>query len=446
MRAIDTSVFEFLIAQRTYTIPVYQRNYDWKETHCKKLLFDIIKAGKSPQEPEYFLGSFVIVQKDIKDPFNFYIIDGQQRLTSLTLLLLAIYHSNTEIARGATPQIEKLIFSNISSSEKRLILKQIQKDDAYLYKIIQNEEFHVDDSNILNNYTFFSKYVDENPEDTLVILESITHKLRVVQITLQEHDQPQLVFETLNATGKGLSEADKIRNYILMYKDQEKLYEKYWVKIEENCLQNQDPGRISDFMKSFLTIEFREYVTKPIKDADVYKVFKDYVETCKKNNEEILQLILEYSSCYNTILTADLDTKDKQLISSLKNIKRFGFTALDSIILCILKHKHDMIISVDCATNMIFLLENYLIRRLICSLPSNALNKVSFALIKKVLSQDSEENIKKLFEQSLLSFQGSARFPIDEHFLEIIVTRKMLNNEQLYNYLFDICLIKIEWS
>jgi len=415
MKANDIDVVDFLISQRTYTIPVYQRNYDWKEDNCKKLLDDILKAEKD-ESPEYFLGSFVIVKKEAHE---FFIIDGQQRLTTITLLLLAIYNNNSEIAKGHQAFIKRLIFSNIQESDKRLILKQIQKDDAFLSKIINKEFTHNDNSNIINNYSFFSNYINTNSQIISDIMNGL-NRLRVVQITLTKDDQPQLVFETLNATGKKLSEADKIRNYILMYKDQEKLYHNYWSKIEENCLQHVDSNSVSNFMKAFLTIEFG--ITKPIKDDMVYEEFKRYLEN--KKNEEVLWLMLEYSKCYNIILTKKHLT-NLNITRTIFHINELEITVLNPLILCILKLEMDNKISTDKAAHMIGILENYLARRIICRVPSNALNKVVVSLINKLNVKNSEESIIKVFEEYLFSIGASSRFPKDEEVKESLITREL---------------------
>ena len=425
MEADDINLHRFFTAGRNYIIPVYQRNYDWKKEHCQKLFQDIIKAEMDNDLAEYFLGSIVITLRDKSNYSEYFIIDGQQRLTTITLLLLAIYYNDSEMAKGAKSNIENLIFYNIQNKEKRLILKQVQRDEEFLSKIIRGDEITDDNSNIINNYLYFQNEIQNNTEIIPKIMGGF-NKLRIVEIVLNEKDDnPQLVFETLNATGKGLSEADKIRNYILMYKNQEKLYENYWVKIEENCLQKYNENNISAFIKCFLTVEYIDKISKPIKDDKVYTVFKEYLEG--KNNEDILELMLYYSKNYNLILSSNEDNKGKIATSIHRIRKNINVTVLDPLLLYILKQNQDKNISNDDTFQMIFLLENYLVRRAICSIPSNSINKIVISIIKKIVNKSSELEAKEILEQ-LLFIKGSGVFPTNESVIESLKTKKLYSS------------------
>jgi len=143
-----------------------------------------------------------------------------------------------------------------------------------------------------------------------------------------------------------------------MYKDQEHLYKNYWVKIEQDCLQNINQNSVSNFMKAFLTIVHHTEVKKPIKDNYVYEVFKNFCKKSNKNNKDILILMCEYSYCYNKILCPE--KYEDLYINTLKNIKELDLNALNPLILCILKLEQDDLISSDTATEFIEILENYL--------------------------------------------------------------------------------------
>ena len=197
-----------------------------------------------------------------------------------------------------------------------------------------------------------------------------------------------------------------------MYKEQEHLYENYWVKIEQDCLQYSNQSNVSNFMKAFLTIVHRAEVTKPIKDDYVYEIFKNFYKKSNKNNKDILLLMREYSSCYNKILAPE--RYEGLYINALKNIQELDLNVLNPLILCILKLEQDHIISSDTATEFIKILENYLVRRRLSDTQSNALNKVAFALIHKLLSSSNESTIKTIFKETLLGFKGNARFPKNE--------------------------------
>ncbi|WP_181292039.1 DUF262 domain-containing protein, partial [Brachyspira hampsonii] len=181
---------------------------------------------------------------------SFYIIDGQQRITTIILLLLAILDFAKNNDERLKDNIEPLIFSDIEKNRGRLFLKQIQRDDKYLNDIIDNRKIRKGESNIINNYLFFKEKLN-NDEKYIYKLWKGLYLLKGIIVTLEQEDEPQIIFETLNATGLSLKEGDKIRNYILMYQNQDILYEKYWVKIEENCMQNLDDKNVSTFIRFF---------------------------------------------------------------------------------------------------------------------------------------------------------------------------------------------------
>ncbi len=304
---------EMFDSRKTFYIPVYQRNYDWRKEQCRKLIHDIEKAVDRDVK-EYFIGSFVLVRKE-DDKKSFYIIDGQQRITTIVLLLLALLdyakNNNDDTLKIS---IEKLIFSDVKEHSGRLFLKQIQKDDEYLNKILNNDkDIKEGASNIINNYLFFKEILN-NDKKYIAKLWKGLDLLKGIRITLEQEDEPQIIFETLNATGLSLKEGDKIRNYVLMYKNQDRLYKDYWIKIEENCIQSADDESVSVFIRFFLAIENKEFS----KEAEVYNDFKKYLEN--KDNEEVLNKLLKYSELYNIILDTSKE-KNEKIKFKLNNIK-----------------------------------------------------------------------------------------------------------------------------
>ena len=190
----------FIKQEGILKIPFFQRAYIWETKHWEKIWIDLYDSYD--QNHIHFLGSIIIKQLDVTSGSKkeCFIIEGQQRLTSLTLLLLAIYH----IDNNRKSEIDRMIFTDTQGKEKTLILKQIQKDEAYLSQIISNtERLHKENSNIINNYLFFYDFITENTEKIDLIMQGL-NRLRFVHIELEISDQPQLVFETLNATGKDL--------------------------------------------------------------------------------------------------------------------------------------------------------------------------------------------------------------------------------------------------
>ena len=409
-------------SRNTFHIPVYQRNYDWKKEQCEKLIHDI-ERSVDRKSKEYFIGSFVLVLKEDEENFfstnSFYIIDGQQRITTIVLLLLAMldYAKNNK-DYDLKEKIETLIFSDIEKHSGRLFLKQIQKDDKYLNDIIDDRKLQIGTSNIINNYLFFKEKLNNNEEYIKKLLKGLP-LLKGIKITLEQEDEPQVIFETLNATGLSLKEGDKIRNYILMYKNQEMLYKNYWVKIEENCMQNLDDKNVSTFIRFFLVIENKEFS----KESEVYNNFKKYLED--KDNEYVLKELLKYSEYYNIIL----DTKkenNKNIKIKLDNIKELKVNVLTPLIILLLRYRDDNIISNEILYDSLNLLENYILRRLICSKPTNALNKICISLIKKLTSFFDNNKSDKFIEYmalSLIDFKGSGEFPDDSNVINSIIEK-----------------------
>lgn len=387
IRGEDIQVLdEMFDSRKTFFIPVYQRNYDWKKEQCNKLIHDIEKAVDRDAR-EYFIGSFVLVRKE-DDKKSFYIIDGQQRITSIVLLLLAILDYAKNNNDTLKTSIEKLIFSDVKEHSGRLFLKQIQKDDEYLNKILNNEDIKEGTSNIVNNYLFFKEKLN-NDEKYISKLWKGLDLLKGIRITLEQEDEPQIIFETLNATGLSLKEGDKIRNYVLMYKNQDRLYKNYWIKIEENCMQNLDDESVSTFIRFFLAIENKDFS----KESEVYNDFKKYLEN--KDNEEVLKKLLEYSKLYNTILDTSKE-KEQNIKIKLDNIKELKANVLNPLIMLFLKYRNEKLISENTLFNLLHLLENYILRRLICSRKTNDLNKICISIIKNYIFF---LNIKKMLIQ-----------------------------------------------
>ncbi|KLI17825.1 DUF262 domain-containing HNH endonuclease family protein [Brachyspira hyodysenteriae] len=424
---------EMFDSRKTFFIPVYQRNYDWKKEQCNKLIHDIEKAVDRDAK-EYFIGSFVLVKKE-DDKKSFYIIDGQQRITTIVLLLLAILDYAKNNNDTLKTSIEKFIFSDVKEHSGRLFLKQIQKDDEYLNKILNDEEIKEGTSNIINNYLFFKEKLN-NDEKYISKLWKGLDLLKGIRITLEQEDEPQIIFETLNATGLSLKEGDKIRNYVLMYKNQDRLYKDYWIKIEENCMQNLDDESVSTFIRFFLAIENKEFS----KESEVYNDFKKYLEN--KDNEEVLKKLLEYSKLYNIILDTSKE-KNKNVKIKLDNIKELKANVLNPLIMLFLKYRNEQIISEDILFDSLHLLENYILRRLICSRKTNDLNKICISIIKKLYiffeNKKDMNTIVDYLSNILIDLKGNGEFPDN-----ITVENSIIEKDVYKNILAKFILTKLE--
>ncbi|MFU2021198.1 DUF262 domain-containing protein, partial [Avibacterium paragallinarum] len=309
MKANETKVEDFLSSNKTqFVIPVYQRNYDWDTYQCKQLLDDILEVGINHNRNAHFIGSIVYVHDDIYTSSRIKelsIIDGQQRLTTLTLIYLAIYRFAIENG-DEDRQIEILetyLTNKFSGQEEKLKLRPTENNDKaikYLLRGDSREEFN-HFSKVIENFNYFkSRITAENIE---IVLKGLS-KLMFVEISLdREKDDPQRIFESLNSTGLALSQADLIRNYILMglsYDEQTEIYNNYW-EIIENLAKDEknNINKVSDFIRDYLTLVNNTIPTK----NSVYLAFKSkYPNTNVKELKLHLYQIKSLAKYYNKLL------------------------------------------------------------------------------------------------------------------------------------------------
>ena len=294
MKGSETKLIKYMEgADKRFVIPVYQRNYDWKIENCKQLFDDLIKIIRNGRKSHFF-GSIVSTYNPDGDYEEHQIIDGQQRLTTVSLLLLAMYNL---IKQGkAVPNDKRLgdrifedyLVDKYQPEETRIKLKPIKNDRKAFGKLFDGEEEHIGGSNLTTNYNYFYERIQKE-EIAIDELFQAIRSLEIIHIRLDNEDNPQLIFESLNSTGLDLSEGDKIRNYMLMglpTKQQETYYEKYWNKIEENTNYQVDL-----FVRDYLSI--KQQATPSLNK--IYFTFKEYVEDGGIETEILLIDLLDYA-------------------------------------------------------------------------------------------------------------------------------------------------------
>ena len=284
-------------ADKRFVIPVYQRNYDWKIENCKQLYDDLVKVVCNKRK-NHFFGSIVSTYNPDGDNEEYQIIDGQQRLTTVSLLLLAMYNLIRQgkilpSDRRLSDRIyEDYLVDKYQPEETRIKLKSIKNDRKAFGKLFDEEAEHIGGSNLTTNYDYFSARIQKE-EITIDELFQAIRSLEIISIRLDFDDNPQLIFESLNSTGLDLSEGDKIRNYILMgqpSKQQEVYYDQYWNKIEENTRYQVDL-----FVRDYLSVKQQ---TTPSLNK-IYFTFKNYVEDEHVEIESLLVDLLHYARLYS---------------------------------------------------------------------------------------------------------------------------------------------------
>ncbi len=423
-------------ASKRFIIPVYQRNYDWKMEHCKQLYDDLVKIIRQNRKSHFF-GSIVSVQSESGTMEEFLIIDGQQRLTTISLLLLAIYHllsSGKMVSRDhqLTDKIlKKYLIDEYEPEEKRIKLKPIKNDQKAFGILFDQDEEYIPDSNLTINYRYFYDRIQHGELDIDELFDAIC-KLEVINISLNHEDNPQLIFESLNSTGLNLSEGDKIRNYILMglpNDQQTKFYEKYWNRIESYTDYD-----VSSFVRDYLSIKQQ---STPNMNS-VYPTFKKYVEDAEVADiEPLLKDLLEYAKRYAFLIKGG--HSDERLNSCIYRLNRLSTSVTRPFLLEVIRLSESGALTADELIEVFHFTESYLFRRAICDLPTNALNKIFLLLHREIIRFDGDEShyVEK-FKYALLSKRERTRVPSDEEFAECMSTRNIYGmNPKNKLYLFE---------
>jgi len=328
MKANETKVEDFLSSNKTqFVIPVYQRNYDWTTGQCKQLLDDIIEVGISKKMNAHFIGSIVYVHDDVFTASRIKeltVIDGQQRLTTLTLVYLVLHRLAKDLKNeGLVNEIsETYLINKFSPEEEKLKLRPTDNNDRalkYLLRSDSNEEYS-DFSKLIDNFNYFKGRITEDNYQT--VLKGLS-KLMFVEVSLdREKDDPQRIFESLNSTGLELEQADLIRNYILMglnRRDQNKIYQNYWEVIEKLAKdETLNVSRVSDFIRDYLTLENKNIPNK----GKVYLEFKvkyptSTLEDLEVNLSGIKSLVKHYNKLVNP-----KNESNKEIRLQLEHINR----------------------------------------------------------------------------------------------------------------------------
>ncbi|GAA7631101.1 DUF262 and DUF1524 domain-containing protein [Helicobacter pylori] len=425
--------------EKQFVIPIYQRVYSWEKEQCKQLWDDIIKTGGNDQIEGHFIGSIVFVHDGIYTTSHneLLIIDGQQRLTTITLLFIALRdHLNDEdefLEKFSRQKIQNryLINSDEKGDKKfRLILSESDKD-TLLSLIDRNKRKPSElSSKIVENFKLFEEWIRKNTDKLETIFKGLD-KLMVVEISLERgKDNPQLIFESLNSTGKDLTQTDLIRNYILMGLEPEKqeiFYKKYWRAMEEGFEQSEREELFNKFVRHYLTIKTREIpnINK------VYEAFKDYRQKERIAIEDLLKDLQKYCGYFCQIVFKK--EADKDLNKALGFLVDLEMDVIYPLLLELYSDYSDGVLSKADFIPIIYLTESYICRRTVCGLGTNGLNKIFASFTKKINKDQYFESIKAHF-LSLETTKG--KFPKDSEFKNLFITIDFYNLKEK-KYFFE---------
>ncbi len=409
-------------------IPIYQRLYSWEKEQCKQLWDDIIKIGGDDKMDGHFIGSILYVLDGITHSDNIlFIIDGQQRLTAITLLLTALRNHLSDKRKEIEDRY--LINSDKDGDKKfRLILSDSDKDT--LLSLIDKDRRKPSEpsSKIMENFKLFEEWVS-NTNQLETIFKGL-EKLMIVEIALEKgKDEPQLIFESMNSKGMELAQTDLIRNYIVMETEIEKkegFYNKYWRAMEEEFKQNK---KLFDrFVRHYLTIKTREIpnINK------VYVAFKDYRQKEGIGIEDLLKDLQKYCGYFCQIVFKK--EFDKDLNKALGFLVDLEMDVIYPLLLELYSDYSDGVLSRADFIPIIYLIESYICRRAVCGLGTNSLNKIFPFVTKKINKDQYLESIKVYF----CYLTEKQRFPNNDEFKDCFITidfYKFQKNEYFFERL-----------
>ncbi|MCH4604455.1 DUF262 domain-containing protein [Helicobacter pylori] len=446
MKATRSTINDFFALTGTiFSIPVYQRNYTWKEENCKKLLQDIISISQNKKT--HFMGSITYIlhhiddEKSLRKLQEFVIIDGQQRIATIMLLLKAI---ETKIPNE---EIKKEIDGLLNLSEQKLRLKPIKSDKEAFDLVMQNRLDKIqEESHIGKNYKFFTKELKNYLNKGYRIEEIYNAFLRLKIITIgldPREDDPQVVFESINATGVQLKGLDLIRNYLMMGENsdrQDYLYDTYWVPLEE-WIGEKD---LDDFIKTYLRIYFED----KFKEKEVYDTLKIHHEKNISDIEALMSDMREYGRIYQIFLDRDhyfLGRGDPQQLANLrlriKDLVKIQFGVAKPFVLRCARDFEEGKLDYENFHEILQILISYYVRRIVCGNSNNALNTVLYPLYKQLELYRKPENVSAdTLKRYLGKSIGQMVFPNDDQIKAAFLVR----NDYSTNYVYKFILLEIE--
>lgn len=446
MQAGETTLNKLLNTSRQFIVPIFQRNYSWQKSQYEQLWFDILRASKFKEKQNHFIGSIVYIDMGTPAgrPQQLLLIDGQQRLTTISILLCAIkdyvqkFNLETKLINLAKIKNQFLYNSDEIDEDRYKLLLNVQDKETYI-KLIDNTIFTVNKpaTNIIKCYEFFYERIEDFIKQYGQIDEIYAgiFKLSLVSISLdKDSDNPQMIFESMNSTGKDLSQTDLLRNYLLMDLTPEKqtrLYKTYWKPMEElfgEDIYKNDVNKFDYFIRDFLTLKSDTgYICKI---NNVYENFKRYYLDNNCEKFVVLKDLFTYAKYYACIDL--LQEKDDELKLYWQEFKKLDSHVVYPFLLKLYDDYSRQILIKEDFKKILQVVISYLWRRAICEIPTNSLSKTFATLYQAVDKEDYVNSVIKAFV-----FKSSyKRFPSDYEVREKLQT-KDIYHFRLRKYLLE---------
>ena len=426
MKATESNFLKLFEGRKQFIIPIYQRTYSWTLEQCEQLWDDICWASENDSVAGHFIGSIVYIEKGLYQVTSvpqLMVIDGQQRLTTIFLLLAVLGKTLMERNEEAEITRKKInnyyLFNSEETGDLRYKLLLTKRDKNTLNSLLDDRKADFFSKRIIETYKFFEKQVRKYTN--LNLLYRGLGKLIIVDISLdRNYDNPQLIFESLNSKGLDLSQADLIRNYILMKLDkdeQEELYNNYWYKMEDGFRNSEAPDIFDRFIRDYLTVK----TGRICKIDEIYSSFKKYVQKKEESIQQIVSDILCYSRHYAKFVLMKVD--DKELNKILYDINTLKVDVAYPFLLTIYDDYERQRLSRDELISILKLLESYVFRRAICEISTNSLNKIFADLGREIEKENYLESVQAAF----LYKDFYKRFPKDEEFHKKFIAKDVYN-------------------
>ena len=446
LQAGETTLNKLLNTSRQFIVPIFQRNYSWQKSQYEQLWFDILRASKFKEKQNHFIGSIVYIDMGTPAgrPQQLLLIDGQQRLTTISILLCAIkdyvqkFNLETKLINLAKIKNQFLYNSDEIDEDRYKLLLNVQDKETYI-KLIDNTIFTVNKpaTNIIKCYEFFYERIEDFIKEYGQIDEIYAgiFKLSLVSISLdKDSDNPQMIFESMNSTGKDLSQTDLLRNYLLMDLTPEKqtrLYKTYWKPMEElfgEDIYKNDVNKFDYFIRDFLTLKSDTgYICKI---NNVYENFKRYYLDNNCEKFAVLKDLFTYAKYYACIDL--LQENDDELKLYWQEFKKLDSHVVYPFLLKLYDDYSRQILIKEDFKKILQVVISYLWRRAICEIPTNSLSKTFATLYQAVDKDDYVNSVIKAFV-----FKSSyKRFPSDYEVREKLQT-KDIYHFRLRKYLLE---------
>ncbi|WP_221031658.1 GmrSD restriction endonuclease domain-containing protein [Actomonas aquatica] len=423
MKAQDLQFTQLLEGSKQFIIPIFQRTYSWELAHCQQLWNDIVRVGRSAELNSHFIGSAVYIPETNVDAAipRWLVIDGQQRITTMTLFLIAL---KRRLEAGgmddpvSAAQVEDLYLRNRygkGEAAYRLLLTRTDKET--LIQLIDGKEPPEEEGSlrIIENFRFFTSQLAS--VDVGEVWKGIK-KLMIVDVCLQQGiDNPQMIFESMNSTGKALTQADLIRNFVLMglaHEHQTRLYTDYWRPMEVEFGAVNYINEFDEFMRYYLVIHTGNV---RIRRGDVYDEFKGYSR--KHEVEPLLESLREFAGYYCRIALGT--EKDAALAAAFHDIRELRADVCYPMLMELYQDfRHDRL-SHDEFVEVVRMVESYVFRRAVCDIPTNSLRQTFATFTRRVKKDRYVESVKAAF----LLLPSYRRLPTDAEFIRQIQVRNL---------------------